>query len=101
PGRISEVALRLFNARFRRLKSGVTCPRASQSRGRCITEEVCGVCDGHQTIEVATGGITANDVRGTRVAVANVAGTYYQLSDTRRRGDRESSASSPETFSVQ
>jgi hypothetical protein len=55
-----------------------------------------------KTIEVATGGITANDVRGTRVAVANVAGTYYVLSDTRRpQGSGVLGIQPSEKFSVQ
>jgi nitrite reductase/ring-hydroxylating ferredoxin subunit len=31
--------------------------------------------------EISAGGITAADVRGTRVAVANVGGTYYAFDD--------------------
>ena len=31
--------------------------------------------------EIQAGGITAIDVRGTRVAVANVGGTYYAFDD--------------------
>jgi 3-phenylpropionate/trans-cinnamate dioxygenase ferredoxin component len=34
-----------------------------------------------KTIEIPTGGITAVDVRGRRVAVANVGGTYYAFDD--------------------
>jgi nitrite reductase/ring-hydroxylating ferredoxin subunit len=34
------------------------------------------------TSEIPAGGITAIDVRGTRVAVANVGGTYYAFDDT-------------------
>lgn len=35
-----------------------------------------------KTSEIPSGGITAIDVRGTRVAVANVGGTYYAFDDT-------------------
>ena len=34
-----------------------------------------------KTSEIPAGGITAIDVRGMRVAVANVAGTYYAFDD--------------------
>jgi 3-phenylpropionate/trans-cinnamate dioxygenase ferredoxin component len=34
-----------------------------------------------KTSEIAVGGITAIDLRGMRVAVANVAGTYYAFDD--------------------
>ena len=34
-----------------------------------------------KTSEIPAGGITAVDVRGMRVAVANVAGTYYAFDD--------------------
>ena len=33
------------------------------------------------TSEIPAGGITAIDVRGTRIAVANVGGTYYAFDD--------------------
>jgi len=35
-----------------------------------------------KTNEIPVGGVTAIDVRGTRIAVANVGGTYYALDDT-------------------
>ena len=35
-----------------------------------------------QTSEIPEGGIAAVDVRGTRIAVANVGGTYYAFDDT-------------------
>jgi 3-phenylpropionate/trans-cinnamate dioxygenase ferredoxin subunit len=34
-----------------------------------------------KTNEIPDGGLTAIDVRGTRVAVANVGGTYYAFDD--------------------
>ena len=34
-----------------------------------------------KTNEIRAGGVTAIDVRGTRVAVANVGGTYYAFDD--------------------
>jgi nitrite reductase/ring-hydroxylating ferredoxin subunit len=34
-----------------------------------------------KTSEVPVGGVTAIDVRGTRIAVANVGGTYYAFDD--------------------
>jgi nitrite reductase/ring-hydroxylating ferredoxin subunit len=34
-----------------------------------------------KTSEIPVGGITAVDVRGTRIAVANVGGTYYAFDD--------------------
>jgi 3-phenylpropionate/trans-cinnamate dioxygenase ferredoxin subunit len=34
-----------------------------------------------KTSEIPAGGITAVDVRGTRIAVANVGGTYYAFDD--------------------
>ena len=34
-----------------------------------------------KTSEISVGGITAIDLRGMRVAVANVAGTYYAFDD--------------------
>ena len=34
-----------------------------------------------KTSEIPVGGITAIDVRGTRIAVANVGGTYYAFDD--------------------
>jgi nitrite reductase/ring-hydroxylating ferredoxin subunit len=34
-----------------------------------------------KTNDIPAGGITAADVRGTRVAVANVGGTYYAFDD--------------------
>jgi 3-phenylpropionate/trans-cinnamate dioxygenase ferredoxin subunit len=34
-----------------------------------------------KTNEIPTGGITAIDVRGLRIAVANVAGAYYAFDD--------------------
>ena len=35
-----------------------------------------------KTNEIPVGGVTAIDVRGTRIAVANVGGTYYAFDDT-------------------
>ena len=34
-----------------------------------------------KTSEIPVGGVTAIDVRGTRMAVANVGGTYYAFDD--------------------
>jgi nitrite reductase/ring-hydroxylating ferredoxin subunit len=34
-----------------------------------------------KTNEIPTGGVTAFDVRGARIAVANVGGTYYAFDD--------------------
>jgi nitrite reductase/ring-hydroxylating ferredoxin subunit len=34
-----------------------------------------------KTNEIPTGGVVAVDVRGTRIAVANVGGTYYAFDD--------------------
>ena len=34
-----------------------------------------------KTNEIPVGGVTAIDVRGTRIAVANVGGTYYAFDD--------------------
>ena len=34
-----------------------------------------------KTNEIPIGGVTAVDVRGTRIAVANVGGTYYAFDD--------------------
>ena len=34
-----------------------------------------------KTTEIPAGGVTATDVRGTRIAVANVGGTYYAFDD--------------------
>ena len=34
-----------------------------------------------KTSEIPVGGVTAIDVRGTRIAVANVGGTYYAFDD--------------------
>jgi nitrite reductase/ring-hydroxylating ferredoxin subunit len=34
-----------------------------------------------KTNEIPMGGVTAFDVRGTRIAVANVGGTYYAFDD--------------------
>ena len=34
-----------------------------------------------ETSELPMGGVTAIDVRGTRIAVANVGGTYYAFDD--------------------
>jgi nitrite reductase/ring-hydroxylating ferredoxin subunit len=35
-----------------------------------------------KTSQVPVGSVTAADVRGTRIAVANVGGTYYAFDDT-------------------
>jgi nitrite reductase/ring-hydroxylating ferredoxin subunit len=35
-----------------------------------------------KTSEIPVGGVTAIDVRGARIAVANVGGTYYAFDDT-------------------
>ena len=35
-----------------------------------------------KTSEIPSGGMAAVDVRGTRIAVANVGGTYYAFDDT-------------------
>ncbi len=35
-----------------------------------------------KTNEIPMGGVAAIDVRGTRIAVANVGGTYYAFDDT-------------------
>ena len=35
-----------------------------------------------KTNKIPVGGVTAIDVRGTRIAVANVGGTYYAFDDT-------------------
>jgi 3-phenylpropionate/trans-cinnamate dioxygenase ferredoxin subunit len=35
-----------------------------------------------KTSEIPVGGITAIEVRGTRIAVANAGGTYYAFDDT-------------------
>jgi nitrite reductase/ring-hydroxylating ferredoxin subunit len=35
-----------------------------------------------KTTDIPEGGLTAIDVRGTRIAVANVAGVYYAFDDT-------------------
>ena len=35
-----------------------------------------------KTSEIAVGEVTATDVRGVRIAVANVNGTYYAFDDT-------------------
>ena len=42
------------------------------------TEFVTGI----KTSEIPSGGVTAIDLRGTRLAVANVGGTYYAFDDT-------------------
>jgi 3-phenylpropionate/trans-cinnamate dioxygenase ferredoxin component len=34
-----------------------------------------------KTSEIPVGGVAATDVRGTRIAVANVGGTYYAFDD--------------------
>ena len=35
-----------------------------------------------RTQEIRAGGIVSTDVRGTRIAIANVGGTYYAFDDT-------------------
>ncbi len=35
-----------------------------------------------KTIEIPVGSLAAIDIRGTRIAVANVGGTYYAFDDT-------------------
>jgi 3-phenylpropionate/trans-cinnamate dioxygenase ferredoxin subunit len=64
-----------------RIDMGESVPiaRTCHHRGgvRMATEFVTAV----RTSEIPVGGITAIDVRGMRVAVANVAGTYYAFDD--------------------
>src|SRR4026209_1347059 len=60
------------------------CARAPQSRGRFITEEVRMAAEfvtAIKTSDIPANSITAIDVRGTRVAIANVGGTYYAFDD--------------------
>jgi nitrite reductase/ring-hydroxylating ferredoxin subunit len=64
----------------RRGETATSDPADDGSSGgdvRMATEFVTAI----KTSEIPTGGITAVDVRGMRVALANVAGTYYAFND--------------------
>ena len=60
-------------------------PECSNRAGCFVTGEVSALASEFvtaiKTSEIPAGGITAIDVRGIRVAVANVGGTYYAFDD--------------------